>query len=65
MQIDSKALLIQHINQALLELFMLSSEHASNEVVVPELTSDDLSALYYAAGYAPVRKRFKERFVIY
>ena len=61
----SKALLVQHINQALLERFMLTSEHASSEVVVPKLTADELSALYSAAGYVPfaLRKRFKRRFV--
>jgi len=64
MCINSKALLVQHTNQALLEWFMLTSECASIEVVVPELTADELSALCYAAGYVPfaLRKRFKERF---
>ena len=65
MCINSKALLVQHTNQALLERFMLTSEHASIGVVVPEHTADELSALCYAAGYVPfaLRKRFKERFV--
>ena len=60
------ALLVQHTNQAILERFMLTSEQAPTEVVIPDLSEDERSALYYAAGYVPfaLRKRFKEiRFV--
>jgi len=60
------ALLVQHTNQAILERFMLTSEQAPTEVVIPDLSEDERSALYYAAGYVPFahRKRFKEiRFV--
>ena len=43
------------------------SMHASvsNEVVVPELTDDELSALCYAAGYVPfaLKKKLKDRSV--
>ena len=46
---------------------MLKSQHASvsNEVVVPELTDDELSALCYAAGYVPfaLKKKLKDRSV--
>ena len=46
---------------------MLKSQHASvsNEVVVPDLMDDELSALCYAAGNVPfaLKKKLKDRSV--
>ena len=46
------------------DMVSIPSQHASSELVVPDLTDDELSALCYAAGYIPfaLKKKLKDRY---
>ena len=62
------AILVQHVNLKIFETILLQQCQAkcTSQAEVPPLTSDEASALRYAAGYVPfaLKKRLKNKLVV-